>query len=227
MLLALLPLLVGACATAGGPPIQQVADNINATLAPGQTVITPGDLLDIHFAHSVAFDHEAFVQSDGTASFLIVGARQVAGMLPDDLTRQLRASYDGVVDNAQELTVAIKTPAPRTVSVLGEVKTPGAVAIGLDGRLTLVEAIARAGSYLKASAYLSSTVLVRWDPKEKRQVAWTIDARPENWISPKTIFLQANDLVFIPNTPIDDVGIWVENHITRTIPLPIILPLVF
>jgi polysaccharide export outer membrane protein len=227
VVVSLFLVLASACATAGGPTIQRLADKINATLVIGETVITPGDLLDVHFAHSVAFDQEVLVQPDGTASFLLVGSRQVAGMIPDELTRQLKSTYTGLVDNAQELTVAIKTPAIRNVSVLGEVKTPGAVSIGVDGRLTLIEAIARAGGFVKESAYLASTVLVRWDAKEQRQIAWTIDARPENWISPKTIFLQQNDLVFIPNTPIDDVGIWVENHITRTIPLPIILPLVF
>jgi polysaccharide export outer membrane protein len=218
--------LASACATAGGPTIQRIADDINATLVPNETVIVPGDLLDVHFVQSIAFDHETLVQTDGTAAFVLLGTRQVAGMIPDELTRQLRADYVGLVENP-ELTVAIKTPVTRNVSVLGEVKEPGAIPIGLDGRLTLIEAIARAGGYVKESAYLSSTVLVRWDAKAQRQIAWTIDARPENWSSPKTIFLQQNDLVFIPNTPIDDVGIWVNNYITRTVPLPVILPIVF
>lgn len=223
---ALLLVLVTACATAGGPPIQQMADEINATLVLGDTVIAPGDLLELRFIHSATFDQEVLVQPDGSASFLLVERTQVAGVAPDELTRRLKAAYTGLVDNA-ELTVAVKTPAARSVSVLGEVKSPGAIPIGTDGRLTLVESIARAGGYLKESAYLSSTVLVRWDAKDKRQIAWTIDARPQHWTASKTIFLQPNDLVYVPNTPIDDVDIWVENHVTRMIPLPVVLPFVF
>lgn len=217
---------VSACATAGGPPIQQIADTINATLFVGETTIVPGDLLDVHFTYSASFNQEILVQSDGAASFLIVAPMKVVGLVPSELTERLKAAYKGLLDNP-DLTVRIKTSAARSVSVLGEVKSPGAIPIAPDGRLTLVESIARAGGHLKETAYLSNTVLVRWDAAAKKQVAWTVDARPEHWASSKTIFLQPYDVVFIPNTPIDNVAIWVENHLTRIIPLPVVLPFVF
>jgi hypothetical protein len=68
-------------------------------------------------------------------------------------------------------------------------------------------------------------VLVRWDPINQRQVAWKIDARPQYWDDGEMIFLQAYDLIYIPNTPIDDVGIWVEMFIRRLIPFPNFIPL--
>ena len=111
--------------------------------------------------------------------------------------------------------------AVQSISILGEVEEPGAIDLEPGRRLTLVEAIARAGGFDKATAYLASVVLVRWDPRNQQQVAWTIDARPRWWGKEKTVFLQPYDLVYVPNTPIDDVGIWVDNWIRRLIPIPI------
>jgi len=151
--------LSGACALPGGPPLPEIADQINATLEP----------LEI-------------VDSAPT----IVGT---------DIT-------------------------PRSVHVLGEVAEPGQIPIEAGRRLTLVEAIARAGGHRTATAYTSSLVLVRWDRLKQQQLAWQIDARPKYWSSPKTIFLQPYDIVYVPNLPIDDLGHWVDNYIRRLIPVP-------
>jgi hypothetical protein len=152
LLLLLLSLTCAACATAGGPSMLALADEINATLEP--------------------------TTSGGSGL------------------------------------------AVQTVSILGEVAEPGAIELETGRRLTLIEAIARAGGHEKETAYLASTVLVRWDPVHQEQLAWTIDARQRWWGKKKTIFLQPYDLVYVPNTPIDDVGIWVDNWIRRLIPIP-------
>jgi protein involved in polysaccharide export with SLBB domain len=107
----------------------------------------------------------------------------------------------------------------QSVTVIGEVEEPGALELVAGRRMTLVEAMARAGGYSKESAYLGSVVLVRWDPDSQRQLAWTIDARPRWWGKEKTVFLQPYDLLFVPNTPIDDAGIWIDNWIRRMLPI--------
>jgi hypothetical protein len=40
----------------------------------------------------------------------------------------------------------------------------------------------------------------------------------------KQILLQANDLIFVPNTPIDDVNIWIDQYIRLMIPFPYLIP---
>lgn len=107
----------------------------------------------------------------------------------------------------------------QTVTVIGEVAEPGALELQPGRRMTLVEAIGRAGGYVKESAYLGSVVLVRWDPDSQRQLAWTIDARQRWWGKEKTVFLQPYDLLYIPNTPIDDANIWVQNWIRDMLPI--------
>ncbi len=216
----LAPLLVASCATAGGPPIDQQARAINATLDSSETAIGPGDTLSVTFSHERDWNQpEVLVQEDGYASFLGVGKILVAGLFADLLESRLSESYAGLMDRP-ELTVSFKEKLPGTISILGEVAAPGEVAIGPERRLTLIDAIARAGGFLKASAHLSNLLLVRWDAREQRQLAWKIDARPMHWGKSETIFLQAYDVVFIPNTPIDKVDIWIDNYIRRILPFP-------
>lgn len=212
---------LSSCALPGGPPIQSLAEEINATAMPADVLVVPGDTLAVHFVYKSDWSHDVLVLSDGTATFQVVGTMRVAGLSVTDVSTQLMKKYKEQITNP-DLSVAVKTPAVRTISVLGEVAKPGAVPIPADGRLTLVQAIALAGGQLKASAHMSSTLLVRWDATRARQVAWTIDARPQYWKDDKTVFLQPYDVVYIPNTPIDEVDLWVDNYIRRLIPLPFV-----
>jgi protein involved in polysaccharide export with SLBB domain len=213
-------LLLAGCATAGGPPIHQIAREINATLDNSEIAIGPGDVLSLRFAHMPEWNQEEItVQDDGYASFLGIGKIAVAGLFTDILETRLLESYASLIARP-ELTVAIEERRPAMASVLGEVRDPGPVEIGSDRHVTLVEALARRGGFVKASAHLSNVLLVRWDARAQQQLAWKIDARPMHWGEKDTIFLQPYDLVYVPNTPIDRVDIWIENYIRRVLPFP-------
>jgi protein involved in polysaccharide export with SLBB domain len=120
--------------------------------------------------------------------------------------------------------VVVKERAARKVYVMGEVDKPGEFELDPDRRLTLLDAVARAGGPLKASAYLAHTLLVRWSASTGKQLTWTIDAREQHWAGKEPVYLQPYDLVWIPNTPVDDVAIWVDNYIRRMIPFPYLIP---
>ncbi len=213
-----------SCATAQGPAIGDLAGEVNGTRIPHRSVIVPGDVLDVRVADSPELEQEVLVLADGTANFIgLEDGMEIAGLQVEQLRERLSAAYEEALSRSS-VSVQMRTPAIRTVSVLGEVTTPGAVPLGPEGRLTLVDAIAQSGGFLKQSAWLSNTLLVRWDAVEQRQLAWKIDARPMHWGHAETILLQPFDLVYIPNTPIDRVGIWVDNYIRRLIPVPILIP---
>ena len=212
--------LATACAYSRGPTIAAAAERINATLSMAPATIGPGDRLEISFAYAPTWNQQALVPKDGLVGFLGLDEIQVIGFTTEELDDRLSSAYKPLLENAS-LVVSVREPAPRYVSVLGELREPKEVEFPRDRHLTLVEALARAGGPKKETAYLSSTVLVRWDAKQKRQLAWTLDARPEFWSESNTIFLQPEDIVYVPNTPIDDLGIWVDNYIRRLIPLPL------
>src|SRR6185295_13884606 len=108
-------------------------------------------------------------------------------------------SYAHVLENP-DLDVSVKSLGAHTVYVMGEVLKPGELVIGPDRRLTLVEALSRAGGPIKASAYLAHTLLVRWSASTGKQLSWTIDARPEYWTGSVPPYFQPYDVVYVPNT---------------------------
>ena len=218
-LLLLLLFAASSCAFANGPSINKIAARINATRY-DRVVIAVGDLVELRFAYHEDWNQEAMVQPDGVLSLKgIEGGTPAAGFTPDQLQGRLKNAYKAVWDDA-DLTIGVKERAARTVTMMGEVNDAGAIVIGPENHLTLVEAIGRAGSFNIRSAYLGSLLLIRWNPDEQKQMSWRIDARVEHWGGEEPILLQPFDVVYIPNTPVYGVGIWVDNWIRRMIPLP-------
>jgi polysaccharide biosynthesis/export protein len=222
------PLLLALCAcqSAGGPSLSRIAPVINATLEPETVVLSVGDELEVRFPYSPTWNQTVQITSDGSASFMAIGRLIVAGMSLGQLTNALSESYSPIFED-HELDVVLKTRAARMVYVMGEVEDPGEFELEPDRRLTLLDAIARAGGPRKESAYLAHTRLVRWNASTGQQVTWMIDAREENWDGPEPVYLQPYDLVYIPNTPVDKVAIWVDNYIRRMIPFPYLIPPVY
>lgn len=221
---ALLLLVTASCATSQGPGIGDLADDVNRTRVAADSFVAPGDRMLLSMPGVPEGGLSVLVLEDGTATFGALGTMEVAGSLVPQLQEQLLGEYQRVF-GVGSLSVAVESRGLRGVSVLGEVSEPGVVEMRADGLLTLPEALARAGGFLKATAWLSNTLLVRWDPVTQKQLAWKIDARPLHWDDQRTILLQPFDLIYVPNTPIDSVGIWVDNHIRRLLPFPLLIPI--
>ncbi len=232
-LLGAITLLAVGCSTAQGPSLSKIAPITNATLIQGEDVIEPGDLVQVRLISEEApgiggvvtdkayqLNQDVRVQADGLASFIGLDDLPVAGRLPSFLDEVLTGRYANVLDEEPILSVAIAERAPRTVTVFGEVTIPGLVFIPPDGRLTLVDALGRAGGPSKVSAWLSNTLLIRWDAQAEVQRVWKIDARQRHWGSEETVMLQNRDILYIPNTNIDHIDILVDQFIRRMIPLP-------
>lgn len=230
--LVLLAALAGC--TAAGKPLPEVAAEINRTMNQGPVRIEPGDTLDIRFPFKIDWNHSVRVTFDGRASFMLLGDVDVAGLSLADLNAKLLALYKK--QQEQVITAVTVNLVPGAAAVLGggsagspsvfvfgEVKTPGAQA--LEGRqLTLLEALGRAGGHLKATANLSHVLLVRRMAEGQRTVAWLIDAEPVFWPLAAPVFLQTNDIVYVPNTVIDDIDIFVDQYIRQLIPFPYLVP---
>jgi polysaccharide export outer membrane protein len=85
------------------------------------------------------------------------------------------------------------------VFVLGEVKTPGLYDLG--GRMTVLEAIEKAGSYTD-TASLRYVRIVRGDLTNPKIISIDIQAQINKGIIPKNQNLKPNDIVFVPKGPI-------------------------
>ena len=214
--------VLGACASYGRP-LDEIAPSINASLYMGPTIVEPGDMLELKFAHKAEWNQTVRVRGDGCVAVPVFGDLRVAGFTLPELQRTLEERYAPVLVepdlsiNLTDLPTA-GTESGGGIVISGEVTRPGQV--GLRGeRLTLVEALARAGGHLKATALLGNTLLMRRSPKSGLYTAWRIDARDHYWGIAEPVYLQRHDLVFVPNTPIDNVDIWVDQYINKMLPV--------
>ncbi|MBL8901609.1 MAG: SLBB domain-containing protein [Planctomycetes bacterium] len=215
--------LLEAGCTSYGRPLFEVALEANATLEPGPSLLVPGDTVSI-FRRATLNSPEssltAEVRPDGKTTLGSLGEFQIGGLTAAEAEAPIRAllvkEYPSTAASDWNITFALL--GTRNVYVMGDVNEPGEVPI--RGRLSLIEALAAAGGPRKETAMLEYALLVRWSPREKRQRSWRIDASVERWEEGATLLLQPHDVIFIPNTPIDDVDIWVDQYIRRMLPFP-------
>jgi polysaccharide export outer membrane protein len=120
--------------TSGGAAAQSAADY----------VIGAQDVLTIQVFDQADLGGKYTVEADGTFSFPLIGRVTAGGLTLRSFEGELKKKLaDGYFRNPQ-VTVAVEQYRSQRVFVMGEVRGPGPVP--LTGGMTLIEALARAGS---------------------------------------------------------------------------------
>jgi polysaccharide export outer membrane protein len=110
----------------------------------GNYVIGSQDVLSITVWDQPDLSGKFTVEADGSFTFPLIGRIMAGGLTLRDLEGQLRKRLaDGYFKNPQ-VSVAVEQYRSQRIFVIGEVRTPGAYP--LTGDMTLIEALARAGS---------------------------------------------------------------------------------
>jgi polysaccharide export outer membrane protein len=110
----------------------------------GSYVIGPQDVLAITVWDQADLSGKFTVEADGSFTFPLIGRVAAGGLTLRDLEALLRKQLsDGYFKNPQ-VTVAVEQYRSQRVFVIGEIRVPGAYP--LTGDMTLIEALARAGS---------------------------------------------------------------------------------
>ncbi len=116
----------------------------------GDYVIGPQDVLNIQVFDQADLGGKYTVETDGTFSFPLIGRVTAGGMTLRKFETELKKKLaDGYFRNPQ-VTVGVEQYRSQRVFVMGEVRNPGPVP--LTGGMTLIEALARAGSTLPSSS---------------------------------------------------------------------------
>src|SRR5262249_14533946 len=90
------------------------------------------------------------VEADGTFSFPLIGRIKAGTLTLRGFERELKDKLADGYFRSPQVTVAVEQYRSQRVFVMGEVRQPGPVA--LTGGMTLIEALARAGSTLPTSS---------------------------------------------------------------------------
>jgi polysaccharide biosynthesis/export protein len=128
--------------------------------APGVTdyVVGPQDVLLITSYDQADLSGKFAVEADGTFTYPLIGRLTAGGLSLRVLETQLKKRLkDEGFFNDPQVTVSVETYKSQKLFVVGEVRTPGSYP--LSGDMSLVEALARAGSTLPTAS--GEVVIVR------------------------------------------------------------------
>lgn len=181
------------------------AKTIQQPDAPTNYVVGPQDVLTI-----TSFDQEDLsgkypVDADGTFTFPLVGRVKAGGLTLRELESELKKLLkDGFFKDPQ-LAVGVETYKSQKIHIVGEVRNPGTYA--LTGEMSLIEAIARAGSTLPSAS--GEALIVR--PRSGKQAAGplmpngidneatSIDLKElQSGALSKNVALKDGDTIFVP-----------------------------
>ena len=111
---------------------------------PALYIVGPSDVLAITVFNQPQLSGKFAVESDGTLAFPLVGRVAVGGLsiraAEDEIRQRLSAGY--LTD--PRVSVTVEQYRSQQIFVMGEVKQPGS--LQFTGSMTLIEALARAGS---------------------------------------------------------------------------------
>lgn len=194
-------LIVLLCAPAS---VRMAAQSSLSTPAVADYVIGPQDVLTIQVFDQADLSGKYTVETDGTFSFPLIGRVQAGGLTLRTFETELRKKLaDGYFKNPQ-ITVAVDTYRSQRVFVMGEVRVPGPVP--LTGGMSLIEALARAGSTLPSAS--GEVAIVRApkgakgptlpDPDKAVEIAHASIRDLESGSMKQNIELRDGDTIFVP-----------------------------
>ena len=179
-----------------------------ATTDPTLYVVGPNDVLTVTVFNQPQLSGKFAVEADGTLAFPLLGRVPVGGLsiraVEDEMRRRLAGGY--VKD--PHVSVTMEQYRSQQIFVMGEVQQPGS--LQFTGAMTLIEALARAGSTTERAG--TEAVIVRSRTAEsaapaapptgghartpRRSVSICGACRPETLS--QNIALRPGDTIFVP-----------------------------
>lgn len=216
-LLALSIALTAGCRTVEYPvpplPPREEAPAYYAPPLEEEHHLQVGDAISIRSYFNSQLNQEVVVRPDGRISVMLIGELSVAGITPEELARRIREPYKRVVGDT-DLTVAVTRTAGMNVYLSGEIKAPAL--LQLDGNLTLLQAVARAGGFLP-SANRSHVLLIR-NKGDGTLTVSKVDIEKILRNEAPDVFLQRRDVVYVPKSEIAQAGQFVEQYVNAIVP---------
>jgi polysaccharide export outer membrane protein len=205
----LLFLLVGCARMQPAMTMDQLAAD-----PPSKETLVPGDVVDVKFYYTPELNENQMIRPDGTITMQLIGKVMAQGKTPEELRRDLIRLY-GPELKKPEVEVIIKNKEDRKVYVAGEVKNPGLVEI--PGKLTVLEAIKRAGGFKRPEANIRKVLLVRQENGKNAGCVMDMQKVLEGQ-EEQVVYLHPHDVVYVPPTSLTKVNDWVEQSINRMMP---------
>jgi len=174
-------------------------------IQPTNYVIGPQDVLSISLFDQQDLSGKYPVDSDGTFTFPLVGRVKAGGLTLRQLEAELKKLLmDGFFKDPQ-LAVGVESYRSQKIHIVGEVRNPGTYP--LTGDMSLIEAVARAGSTLPGASGEALIVRARPGqaaagpilPNAENADVQTIDLKAlQSGVLNQNVSLQDGDTIYVP-----------------------------
>lgn len=164
-------------------------------------VVGAPDVLNVLIVPEPRIERSVVVRPDGMISIDLIGPVPAVGRTPEEIAADVQNRIAPLKAGAQ-VTVWVTSPASRTVTLLGEVRSPSTIV--LPGQTRLSQAIGLVGGpTLFASK--GKVRIVRYE--NFMTVVHSVDfSAIENGDLAENMFLQGGDLVVVPPTVLARIG---------------------
>jgi protein involved in polysaccharide export with SLBB domain len=179
-----------------------------------ETILGPGDILELKFTYAPQFSEALTVRPDGKIQMQLVGEVNVEGKSPQELQKELMELYTPHLKHPDVAVITRKLFQDK-VYVGGEVNAPGKVDI--PGSMTALEAIMHAGGFNMKKANVKNVVIIRHKDGQRYGHCLDLRASLKGEIE-RPFYLEPYDVVFVPRTTITKVNQWIDQYINRIIP---------
>jgi polysaccharide export outer membrane protein len=181
---------------------------------PLRVTLAAGDVVDVRFFYTPELNITQTVRPDGKISLQLIGEVQAQGKSPEELRAELLQLYQSHLKEP-DVAVIVQSFYSRRVFVGGQVLKPGT--LPMPGQLTALEAIMEAGGFMLPQAEVGSVVILR--QRDDVRCGYCINLKPAlkgGQVNP--FYLEPQDVVYVPQTPITQIGQWIDQHINNIIP---------
>lgn len=159
--------------------------------------LEPGDIVSVKVFQEPDLDRELRVSQEGDLYFPLIGKTEAKGRTLAEVEQAVREAYDRDFLVNPQVNIVILKYQIRTVNVLGAVNTPQAVEYPPELRLTILDAISRAGGFNRLA-----------DRRRVRLTRTLPDGRVENSVvntdelmsglAKDPLVLRKDDVIFVP-----------------------------
>lgn len=153
--------------------------------------VTPQDTLVISVVGEKDLTQDCRVNTSGTISYAWLSNVDVAGKTAAEIEQHIRKLLDEDYLVNPTVLVQVKEYRAREVTVMGQVNKPGAITIPAEQPLTIVEAIARAGSIAKGG----DPNKIFFTRRGKEKVKLSLDQLSRVTDPAKQLYVQPGDVI--------------------------------
>jgi polysaccharide biosynthesis/export protein len=171
------------------PPAQVVSATVDYQLR-------PSDILQIKVFQEEDLTREISISQEYTISLPLIGTVDVRNRSVRQVEENIRQLYDRDYLVNPQISLIVLKYAERAVNVMGAVNSPQAVPFPPEGKLTLLDALSRAGGFNR----LADKQNVRITRTDDKGVSTTFTINAEKLMDSKgdnLWYLQVNDVIFV------------------------------